>query len=408
MVAMDSIGRYRLVRRIGAGSFATVWLGHDDDLDAPVAVKVLADNWASNNDVRNRFLAEARIMRRIHDRRLVQVHDVGTLDDGRPYFVMDYIDGGSMDDLRSQRIHPVRALQLCAEACRALDVLHTHDIIHRDVTPGNLLLSRSATGDSQVLIADLGVAKSMLDAVGATMTAGTPSYMAPEQAMGITSLDRRVDIYSLAAVTYAMLTGHPPFLVRSIADILARDPSQPPEPIAERLGAPATLDGVMISGLAADRNRRPPTALLLAEGLETIAGQMEAADTSSQLANGHVGTPPSPRTVPPGASETTLSGLPPATAAYPSLFPPPSAGMSGFEPASPYPAPVGLPAFQTSPQPVASSYFSLGDPYATSQLTSPPPEALTPSRPVSYYILLGVSALALFAISMFLTILVLR
>lgn len=228
MVAMNFIGRYRLVRRIGAGSFATVWLGHDDDLDVPVAVKVLADNWASNNDVRNRFLWEARIMRRIHDRRLVQVYDIGTLDDGRPYFVMDYINGGSMNDLRSQGIDPVRALQLCAEACRALDVLHAQGIIHRDVTPGNLLLSRSGSGATQVLIADLGVAKSMLDAVGATMTAGTPSYMAPEQAMGVTPLDRRADIYSLTAVTYAMLTGHPPFLVRGIADILARDPSQPP------------------------------------------------------------------------------------------------------------------------------------------------------------------------------------
>jgi eukaryotic-like serine/threonine-protein kinase len=407
MVAMDSIGRYRLVRRLGAGSFATVWLGHDDDLDLPVAVKVLADNWAGNNDVRNRFLAEARIMRRIHDRRLVQVYDIGTLDDGRPYFVMDYIDGGSMNDLRSQGIHPVRALRLCAEACRALDVLHAHDIIHRDVTPGNLLLSRSAGGGCQVLIADLGVAKSMLDAVSATMTAGTPSYMAPEQAMGVTPLDRRVDIYSLAAVTYAMLTGQPPFLVRSIADILARDPSQPPEPIAERLGAPSTLDGVMISGLAADRNRRPPTALLLAEGLETIAGQMEPSDAPSQLANGRVSPQPQ-RAEPAGASETTLSELPPATAADPSLVPPPSAEMSGFEPSSPYPAPVGPPAFQISLQPTARSYFSSGDSHATSQLISPPPEALSRSRPVSYYILLGVSALALFAISMFLTILVLR
>ena len=114
-------------------------------------------------------------MRRIHDRRLVPVYDIGTLDDGRPYFVMDYINGGSMNDLRSQGIDPVLALQLCAEACRALDVLHLHEIIHRDVIPGNLLLSRTGNGHTQVLIADLGVAKSMLDAVGATMTAGTPS-----------------------------------------------------------------------------------------------------------------------------------------------------------------------------------------------------------------------------------------
>jgi eukaryotic-like serine/threonine-protein kinase len=407
MVAMDSIGRYRLVRRIGAGSFATVWLGHDDDLDVPVAVKVLADNWSSNIDVRNRFLAEARIMRRIHDRRLVQVYDIGTLNDGRPYFVMDYIDGGSMNDLRSQGIDPVRALRLCAEACRALDVLHAHEIIHRDVTPGNLLLSRTANGHTRVLIADLGVAKSMLDAVGATMTAGTPSYMAPEQAMGVTPLDRRADIYSLTAVTYAMLTGHPPFLVRSIADILARDPAQPPEPIAERVGAPSTLDVVMVSGLAADRNRRPPTALLLAEGLETIAGQMDAAGTSRQVPNGSVITPPPPGPEPLSATEITVSELPPATALDPSYFPPPAARMSGFEPASPFPAPVGPPAFQFPQQPFAGSYLSPGRPYATSQLTTQP-KALTPSRPVSYYVLLGVAALALFALSMFLTILVLR
>jgi eukaryotic-like serine/threonine-protein kinase len=407
MVAMDSIGRYRLVRRIGAGSFATVWLGHDDDLDVPVAVKVLADNWASNSDVHNRFLAEARILRRIHDPRLVQVYDIGTLDDGRPYFVMDYIDGGSMNDLRQQGIHPIRALRLCAEACRALDVLHGHDIIHRDVTPGNLLLSKTVNGGIQVLIADLGVAKSMLDAVGATMTAGTPSYMAPEQAMGVAPLDRRADIYSLTAVTYAMLTGRPPFLVRRIADILARHPSRTPEPIAERLGAPSTLDGVMLSGLAADRNRRPPSALLLADGLQTIADQMDAVDTSWQAADGNLITH-TPQTKPPMISEITVSELPPATALEPSFFPLPSARLSGFEPASPYPAPVGPPVFQPSPQPVTGGHPSSGNSYGTSQLTTPPPEALTPSRPASYYVLLGVSALALFAISMFITILVLR
>jgi eukaryotic-like serine/threonine-protein kinase len=199
--AVDSIGRYRLERRIGAGSFATVWLGHDDDLDVPVAVKVLADNWADNEDVRNRFLAEARILRRIRDPRLVQVYDIGTVPDGRPYFVMDYINGGSFNDLRKAGCEPVRGLRLAAEACRAIEVLHDNDIIHRDVTPGNLLLSTGPDGQTRVLIADLGVAKSMVDAVGATMTAGTPSYMAPEQAAGVLPLDRRADIYSLTAVT---------------------------------------------------------------------------------------------------------------------------------------------------------------------------------------------------------------
>jgi serine/threonine protein kinase len=399
---MDSIGRYRLVRRLGAGSFATVWLGHDDDLDVPVAVKVLADNWANNPDVRNRFLAEARIMRRIHDRRLVQVYDIGSLDDGRPYFVMDYIDGGSLNDLRQRGIDPVRALRLCADACRALDVLHAHDIIHRDVTPGNLLLSQSANGAAHVLIADLGVAKSMVDAVGATMTAGTPSYMAPEQAMGVTPLDKRVDIYSLTAVTYAMLAGHPPFLVRSIADILARDISKPPEPIAERLGAPATLDAVMLSGLAADRNRRPPTALLLADALETIAGEMDPTGASTQLPEASVLTYPPPRTQPSAPIEITKPDLPPITGLDSSSASPPNGGPA-FESAGPYRTAPALhsPSF-------ASSYLSSENPYAMSQLTTSAPEATSRSRPVSYYILLAVSMLALFAISMFITIWILR
>jgi len=404
MVAMESIGRYRLVRRIGAGSFATVWLGHDDDLDVPVAVKVLADNWSSNSDVRNRFLAEARIMRRIHDRRLVQVHDIGSLDDGRPYFVMDYIDGGSLNQLRQHGIEPVRALRLCAEACRALDVLHANDIIHRDVTPSNLLLSTTANGDSQVLIADLGVAKSMVDAVGATMTAGTPSYMAPEQAMGVTPLDKRVDIYSLAAVTYAMLTGHPPFPVRSIADILARDTSQPPEAIARRVGAPATLDAVMISGLAADRNRRPPTALLLAEALQTIAGEMEQVGARSRAPDGRA-SPPSPRRQSPTANEITKPDLPLVPGPDSSSTSSHPATLSGFEPPSPHPS---APAYRPASQPFAAGHLGSDDPYARSQLTTSPPDVAAPSRPVAYYILLAVSALALFAISMFITILLLR
>jgi eukaryotic-like serine/threonine-protein kinase len=137
----------------------------------------------------------------------------------------------------------------------------------------------------------------------------------------------------------------------------------------------------MLSGLATDRNRRPPTALVLAQGLEAIATEMQPAGTSRQTSEGSVITYPPPRT-------------------EPSL-------ASGFEPPIPYPAPVGPPAYQPPPQPIVSRYLrSAGQ--APSQLTTRPPEAVTPSRPASYYILLGVSALALFAISMFLTILVLR
>ena len=403
---MDSIGRYRLERRIGAGSFATVWLGHDDDLDVPVAVKVLAENWAENSDVRNRFLTEARILRRIRDPRLVQVYDIGTLDDGRPYFVMDYINGGSFNDLKKAGCEPVRGLRLAAEACRAIEVLHANDIIHRDVTPGNLLLSTTPDGQTKVLIADLGVAKSMVDAVGATMTAGTPSYMAPEQAAGVLPLDRRADIYALTAVTYALLTGSPPFVTRSIADILARDPDLAPEPIAARLGAPPSLDGVMVAGLAADRNRRPPTALLLAEGLETIVRQMERGRRRRGRASwttpasrptrrwsptpaAHWPRPPrrrGPPALPPSTAPTPPSTIQPYPDYAPEAQPSYAGSMPPTYPPTPYAEPEARPAVAT----------------VAEQPKRPP------RRSASYYLLLGLAALALFAISMFVTILLLQ
>ncbi len=404
---MDKIGRYAIERRIGAGSFATVWLGHDVDLDVPVAVKVLADNWAGNDDVRNRFLAEARIMRRIHDPRLVQVYDIGSLDDGRPYFVMDYIDGGSLNELRKSGLNPVAALRLCVEACRALEVLHSADIIHRDVTPGNLLLSTGADGQPRVLIADLGVAKSLIDTVGATMTAGTPSYMAPEQAGGSMPLDRRADIYSLTAVTYAMLTGRPPFPVKSIADILSRDPGIQPEPLAGRLNAPAALDAVMISGLAYDRNRRPPTALLLADGLATLASQLEAARSGVAAPRSAVPETRWPagrssaesRLAPPPEETVVTVPTPVSDPPMPTSQPSPWGGYHQPTPAS-GPASSQLQSF-------AESYSEQIDPYPASQVGEPPP-AQPVRRGGSYYAMLGVGALALFAISMFVTILLLR
>ncbi|OYO07138.1 serine/threonine protein kinase [Enemella evansiae] len=269
---METVGRYRLVRRIGAGSFATVWLGRDDDLDVDVAVKILADNWAGNDNVRNRFLAEARLMRRIRDPRVVRVYDIGSLPDGRPYFVMDHCDAGSLQDLRREPTDPATALHLCAEACRALAVVHRAQVVHRDVTPGNLLLDRSS-GSLRVMLADLGVAKEMVEQAGATMTAGTPAYMAPEQATG-DPLGPRSDLYAMACVTYAVLTGQPPFPVRSVQDLLRRPPGTMPPLLSPVLGTPPRLDEVLIAALSFDPALRPPSAEIMAEELDRAAAQL--------------------------------------------------------------------------------------------------------------------------------------
>lgn len=384
---MEKVGRYRLTRRLGAGSFATVWLGHDDDLDVPVAVKVLADNWSDNDDVRNRFLGEARLMRKIRDERIVRVYDIGALDDGRPYFVMDYADGGSLEDLRKQGIPPQLALRLCAEACRALHVLHQHDVIHRDVTPGNVLLNRTKDNSVKVLIADLGVAKSMVD-MGATMTAGTPAYMALEQANGLAKLDHRADIYSLAGVTYAMLTGRPPFPVKTLADVLNRDPNLRPAPIAATLGAPPMLDQVLAAALAPQPGLRPRTALELGEALDRCADGLSG---SGPVPTSQSGVGMSPHSLP-GSTPGSLVGTG-ATWQGPHR----QVGTQGGMPYGGVQQGGGL--APTGSQVTGSQQWPV-------RPTAPPPPAPThqEGRPITFWILVVVSALALFVVSLLVTI----
>lgn len=336
MITMERIGRYRLVRRLGAGSFATVWLGRDDDLDVDVAVKILAENWTVNDDVRNRFLAEARLMRRIRDDRIVRVYDIGTLPDSRPYFVMDYCDAGSLADLRRSPGDPIQTLRLCAEACRALDVLHRHQVVHRDVTPGNLLLDSMPDGSVRVLLADLGVAKEMIGQQGMTMTAGTPAFMAPEQATG-QPLDPRADIYAMACVTYAVLTGRPPFQVRNVQEVIARHPEEQPVPIAARLAAPPHLDGLLQAALSPDPHRRPPTAEVMATALDQIADSMPVASVAEQAITTRVRPRPAVPGVPLAAPVSSPSpGTPlPAPAAVAMAQPQPlMSHPSGIEPAA--------------------------------------------------------------------------
>ncbi|MFV0430460.1 MAG: protein kinase domain-containing protein [Arachnia sp.] len=273
---MDKIGRYRITGRIGSGSFATVFRGHDESLDVPVAVKVLSPDWIHNPDVQERFLSEARILRRLDDERIVRVYDIGTTPSGQPYFVMDLADGGSLEQLRRRPVAPGLALRLAAEAARAVDVMHRNALVHRDVAPGNILLRHTSSG-ARVLLADLGVASSLVEADQEDLTAGTPAYMAPQQASS-TRPERSSDIYSLAAVTYALLTSRPPFPATSLADVLARDPGQGPLPIAAQLGAPEVLDQVLTASLSADPAQRPATASQLADALDRLADQLPGGD----------------------------------------------------------------------------------------------------------------------------------
>lgn len=260
---MKEVGRYRLDRVLGAGAFATVWKAYDPDLDVPVAVKVLADNWAVNADVRERFLTEARLLRRIQSPRVVRVYDVGVSPPGgdrpeQPYFVMDFVEGGPLSGLVGQ-LPPDEAVRLAAEAAEAVQVLHEAGIVHRDLKPGNFLID-TRHAPLHVLVADLGSAKKLADASGYTVTTGSPAYMAPEQADQFGGFDSRADVYALGVVSYELLVGRRPFAGLTAGELVRRSRDIRPEPIAARLGLPLEIDNLLTAAMDPDPDGRPADA----------------------------------------------------------------------------------------------------------------------------------------------------
>ncbi|MFD8259060.1 serine/threonine-protein kinase [Streptomyces griseoluteus] len=257
----ERIGRYRLQQRLGSGAFATVWLAHDDELDALVAVKVLADNWSHRLDVRERFLSEARLLRRAGSSRVVQVYDIGELDDGRPYFVMEYADAGTLADLCADGPPPVsEALELTALAARGAAALHEAGIVHRDIKPTNLLLRTAPDGGRRLLLADLGLAKSLAQASALTLAAGSAGYQPPEQAEPGAGIDERADVYSLGAVGYELLTGAVPGPPGKVLPPSRLRPDL--DPGAER---------AVLRALEPERQRRWPSARAFADELDRLA-----------------------------------------------------------------------------------------------------------------------------------------
>ncbi|MCP9969975.1 serine/threonine protein kinase [Actinomadura madurae] len=238
-----------------------MWLGHDDALESQVAIKVLNESLIDDLDVRNRFLEEARILRRADSERLVRVHDIGELPDGRPYFVMSYADRGTLGDRMRERPLPVNeAIALAEQIAYGVEVINTLGVIHRDLKPSNVLFQSTPDGGEKLLIADLGLAKALAHASGAfTLPVGTPGYMSPEQARFGGGLDVRADVYGLGALTYHMVTGRPPGPAP-----VKKAPSE------MREGLSPAFDQVVLRALEVEREKRWPTAEAFAEALSTL------------------------------------------------------------------------------------------------------------------------------------------
>ncbi|ALG08009.1 serine/threonine-protein kinase [Kibdelosporangium phytohabitans] len=201
---IEQIGRYRVSGLLGTGAFASVWRAADDMLGGEVAIKVLADNWSRHLDVRERFLTEARLLRQADSDRILRVFDIGELPDGRPYFVTALAELGSLEDrLAAGPLATQEASAILADVAEAVTVLHDMGVIHRDLKPSNVLF-RSAHG---VVLADLGLAKALTQSSGLTQVAGSPGYMAPEQARPGAIVDERTDVYGLGALAHRLFTG---------------------------------------------------------------------------------------------------------------------------------------------------------------------------------------------------------
>ncbi|GAA2155978.1 hypothetical protein GCM10009844_43770 [Nocardioides koreensis] len=284
MSAPEQLGRLRRIRRIGAGGFATVWLYRDDELESDVAVKCLADNWAGDPTVRERFLAESRLLRRARSPHLVHVHDVGVTGDDTPYFVMSYADLGTVADLvrPGVGVGPDELVDLVTQAAEGLAALHATGIVHRDIKPANLLLASDSSGRRRLMVADLGVAKAISPDGDVTRSVGTPSYMAPEQMDDSATLDARADVYALGAVAWALLTGQPPRA--------RRRPGERPVPVTSLRAVPPVVDRVVMRAMEPEPDDRWPDVRSFARAL---------ADACRGVA-----PPPAPTAAPRGSPPT--------------------------------------------------------------------------------------------------------
>jgi tetratricopeptide (TPR) repeat protein len=261
--------RYRLDRELGRGGMATVYLGQDLRQGRPVAIKVLRPE-LTGLLARERFLREIRIASNLHHPHIMPLFDSGAVGDSL-YYVMPYLEGESLRErlAREKQLPLDDAITLTREVADALDYAHREGVVHRDIKPGNILLS-----GGHAVVADFGVARAVTAAGGSDLTTaglalGTPSYMSPEQAGAEGDVDGRSDVYSLGCVVYEMLVGEPPFTGATPQAVLARHMNTPPRAMRSvRPTITEELDRVVGRALAKVRADRYPTAGRFARAIE--------------------------------------------------------------------------------------------------------------------------------------------
>ena len=274
-------GKYRLTRVIGRGGMGTVWEGVHTSLSTQVAVKFIDTDYADSEELRRRFVNEARAAAQLQSKHVIQVHDQGVMEDGRPFIVMEYLTGEALDKRldRLGTLPPKDVARIILHICRGLSKAHAAGIIHRDLKPENVFLVWDDEDNEDVAkVVDFGIAKFVDEGlVGSSATRtgsllGTPFYMSPEQARGLRSIDVRSDLWSVGVIAHRCLVGKLPFEGEAFGDMLVKICTGDTPVPSQKADVPEGFDAFIARALAKQPDERFQTARELAESLATVCG----------------------------------------------------------------------------------------------------------------------------------------
>lgn len=303
-------GRYRVGRMLGAGGMGAVFAAEHVDLREPVAIKVLLNDGSTqaSPEALSRFMREAWAASKIKSEYVARVNDLGRLDNGTPYIVMEYLDGNDLEELlRVQGPLSIElAVELTLQACEALAEAHALGIFHRDLKPSNLFCVQRSDGLLAIKLLDFGISKISRSSsesdprlTSTATTLGTPLYMSPEQMRSGRLADERSEIWSLGVILYEMLCGHVPFCADNLADLAVKIATERPVPLCEeRQEVPIELSEVIGRCIDRERSQRfgsvaelaralapfgPTRALAHAERAERILQAMHTATPKARI-----------------------------------------------------------------------------------------------------------------------------
>ncbi len=260
------IGDYEVQRRIGAGGMGEVFAAVDTKIGKPVAIKVMRPELAATPGIPEQLLAEARAVNAVRHRNLIDVFGYGTLPDGRPYLVMELLDGLSLDSViaEKKRLEVEEGIAVLAELLDALEAVHSAGLVHCDIKPGNVFVVTPTHGEPYVKLLDFGLSHRTAVAAEGPL-AGTPQYMAPEQ-LRTEPATAASDVFALGALAYKAYTGAPPYPGASFLEVAQLQQKGPPAPLAQLNPAMPVLLGELVGRmLSTDPAERPSAAQALAE-----------------------------------------------------------------------------------------------------------------------------------------------